>query len=51
MRARAAIALFALALAGCGGSGSHKPSIVLYNDQSHLPEVLRWTGFPPELRP
>jgi iron(III) transport system substrate-binding protein len=35
MRARAAIALFALALAGCGGSGSHKPSIVLYNGQ-HL---------------
>ena len=27
------------------------PSILLYNDQSHLPEALRWTGFPPDLRP
>jgi probable phosphoglycerate mutase len=27
------------------------PSILLYNDQSHLPEELRWTGFPPGLRP
>jgi broad specificity phosphatase PhoE len=27
------------------------PSILLYNDQSHLPDELRWTGFPPALRP
>ena len=27
------------------------PSILLYNNQSHLPEPLRWTGFPPALRP
>jgi hypothetical protein len=27
------------------------PSILLFNDQSHLPEILRWTGFPPALRP
>ncbi|MGW2377506.1 histidine phosphatase family protein [Kitasatospora sp. NPDC001683] len=25
-------------------------SVLLLNDQSHLPEELRWTGFPPELR-
>jgi iron(III) transport system substrate-binding protein len=34
MRARgAAAAVLVAALAGCGGSGSHKPSIVLYNGQ------------------
>lgn len=27
------------------------PSVLLFNDQSHLPEELRWTGFPPDLRP
>ncbi|GHF83363.1 phosphoglycerate mutase [Kitasatospora xanthocidica] len=28
-----------------------RPSgILLLNDQGHLPEELRWTGFPPELR-
>ena len=27
------------------------PSILLYNDQGHLPEPLRWSGFPPALRP
>ncbi|MEU3352598.1 histidine phosphatase family protein [Streptomyces sp. NPDC037389] len=28
-----------------------RPSTVLiHNDMSHLPEDLRWTGFPPELR-
>ncbi|MYY81229.1 MULTISPECIES: histidine phosphatase family protein [unclassified Streptomyces] len=25
-------------------------ALVLYNDMGHLPEDLRWTGFPPELR-
>ncbi|GAA4896214.1 histidine phosphatase family protein [Streptomyces coeruleoprunus] len=25
-------------------------SVLLYNDTGHLPEELRWTGFPPELR-
>lgn len=25
-------------------------SVLLLNDQGHLPEELRWTGFPPELR-
>ncbi|MFE7749525.1 histidine phosphatase family protein [Streptomyces sp. NPDC057428] len=25
-------------------------SLVVVNDMSHLPEELRWTGFPPELR-
>ncbi|MFI9319103.1 histidine phosphatase family protein [Kitasatospora aureofaciens] len=25
-------------------------SVLLLNDQGHLPEDLRWTGFPPELR-
>jgi broad specificity phosphatase PhoE len=24
-------------------------ALVIYNDQSHLPAELRWTGFPPEL--
>ncbi|MGW3044633.1 histidine phosphatase family protein [Kitasatospora sp. NPDC001159] len=28
-----------------------RPSaVLLLNDQGHLPEELRWTGFPPELR-
>ncbi|WP_031507391.1 histidine phosphatase family protein [Streptomyces megasporus] len=26
------------------------PSVLLHNDTGHLPEGLRWTGFPPELR-
>jgi serine/threonine-protein phosphatase PGAM5 len=26
------------------------PALVAFNDLSHLPERLRWTGFPPELR-
>ncbi|MEU6822356.1 histidine phosphatase family protein [Streptomyces atriruber] len=25
-------------------------ALTLYNDMRHLPEELRWTGFPPELR-
>jgi probable phosphoglycerate mutase len=25
-------------------------SLLLYNDTGHLPDALRWTGFPPELR-
>ncbi|MFG2844787.1 histidine phosphatase family protein [Kitasatospora sp. NPDC048296] len=25
-------------------------SVLVLNDQAHLPEELRWTGFPPELR-
>ncbi|MEU2657853.1 histidine phosphatase family protein [Streptomyces sp. NPDC007325] len=25
------------------------PSLALFNDTSHLPRPLRWTGFPPEL--
>ena len=24
------------------------PSLLIYNDMSHLPPALRWTGFPPE---
>lgn len=24
------------------------PNLVVFNDQSHLPDPLRWTGFPPE---
>jgi probable phosphoglycerate mutase len=27
------------------------PSLILFNDGSHLPPALRWTGFPPALRP
>ncbi|CAM04649.1 putative phosphoglycerate mutase [Saccharopolyspora erythraea NRRL 2338] len=27
------------------------PSLLCFNDLSHLPETLRWTGFPAELRP
>ncbi|MFI2607543.1 histidine phosphatase family protein [Kitasatospora sp. NPDC018619] len=26
------------------------PAVLLLNDQGHLPEELRWTGYPPELR-
>lgn len=26
------------------------PSLLAYNDMSHLPPELRWTGFPPELQ-
>ena len=26
------------------------PSVLTYNDMSHLPPELRWTGFPPELQ-
>lgn len=26
------------------------PSLLVYNDMSHLPSELRWTGFPPELQ-
>jgi broad specificity phosphatase PhoE len=26
------------------------PSLLTYNDMSHLPPELRWTGFPPELQ-
>lgn len=26
------------------------PSIMVFNDVSHLPPELRWTGFPPEFR-
>ncbi|MBB2942005.1 putative phosphoglycerate mutase [Actinoplanes lutulentus] len=27
------------------------PRVILVNDLTHLPAELRWTGFPPELRP
>jgi len=27
------------------------PSISIFNDLSHLPPELRWTGFPSQLRP
>ncbi|MFI7597395.1 histidine phosphatase family protein [Actinoplanes sp. NPDC049681] len=27
------------------------PALVLFNDMVHLPPELRWTGFPPHLRP
>jgi len=27
------------------------PALLVFNDVSHLPEPLRWTGFPPHLRP
>ncbi len=27
------------------------PSLVCFNDAAHLPDQLRWTGFPAELRP
>jgi broad specificity phosphatase PhoE len=26
------------------------PALVVFNDMSHLPEPLRWNGFPPDLR-
>ncbi|MCW2143356.1 putative phosphoglycerate mutase [Actinoplanes cyaneus] len=28
-----------------------KPRLIMFNDVSHLPAALQWTGFPPELRP
>lgn len=27
------------------------PTVVLFNDMGHLPQELRWTGFPPSARP
>src|SRR5262245_58005085 len=27
------------------------PTLISYNDMEHLPPSLRWTGFPPDLRP
>ena len=27
------------------------PTIVMFNDMSHLPTDLRWTGFPEGMRP
>ncbi|MGC7101864.1 histidine phosphatase family protein [Amycolatopsis lurida] len=27
------------------------PAVLLYNDMAHLPEELRWTGYPPGVRP
>ncbi|MFD2795560.1 histidine phosphatase family protein [Promicromonospora vindobonensis] len=27
------------------------PTVVLFNDMGHLPQDLRWTGFPPSQRP
>ena len=27
------------------------PTLVLFNDMSHLPADLRWTGFPEAVRP
>jgi serine/threonine-protein phosphatase PGAM5 len=27
------------------------PTVVLFNDMGHLPQDLRWTGFPPSARP
>lgn len=27
------------------------PTVMMFNDMSHLPHELRWTGFPPALRP
>lgn len=31
-------------------SEAHPPALMLYNDMSHLPPELHWTGFPPHLR-
>ncbi|MFI7131536.1 histidine phosphatase family protein [Nonomuraea sp. NPDC050153] len=31
--------------------GGLPPTIVMFNDMSHLPADLRWTGFPESLRP
>lgn len=31
--------------------GGAPSSLVLFNDMSHLPQPLRWTGFPPGVRP
>ncbi|BCJ44976.1 phosphoglycerate mutase [Actinoplanes ianthinogenes] len=30
---------------------AQKPRVIMFNDVSHLPAALQWTGFPPELRP
>jgi probable phosphoglycerate mutase len=27
------------------------PALVSFNDAAHLPDQLRWTGFPAQLRP
>jgi probable phosphoglycerate mutase len=27
------------------------PTVVLFNDMGHLPQDLRWTGFPPSALP
>jgi hypothetical protein len=27
------------------------PAVVVFNDMSHLPDELRWTGFPAQTRP
>jgi len=27
------------------------PTVVQFNDMGHLPQDLRWTGFPPSARP
>lgn len=32
-------------------SPDRPPSILIYNDMTHLPDDLRWTAFPPKLRP
>ncbi|MDI1461255.1 histidine phosphatase family protein [Catellatospora sp. KI3] len=32
-------------------SEQRPPALLVFNDLSHLPEQLRWTGFPPRLRP
>lgn len=29
----------------------HTATLVMFNDMSHLPVELRWTGFPPHIRP
>ncbi|WP_167133469.1 histidine phosphatase family protein [Paramicrobacterium chengjingii] len=29
----------------------HAATLVMFNDMSHLPVELRWTGFPPRIRP
>ncbi|MCW4459173.1 histidine phosphatase family protein [Microbacterium sp. MPKO10] len=30
---------------------AHPPTVVMFNDMSHLPDDLRWTGFPLATRP
>ncbi|MEV8508018.1 histidine phosphatase family protein [Actinoplanes sp. NPDC051475] len=32
-------------------SSDRPPALVVFNDMSHLPPELHWTGFPPALRP